>query len=136
MTPILRPRTRRSSSSGRLSMRRPASDTAPPAIRPGGSIRPTTAMPVIDLPAPDSPTTPSTSPGASENETPSTTVSTPCRVANSTRRSATSSTLGAPPPPLPESGIERITQPVAEDIEGEYQRDQGDAGEHRDPPGP
>ena len=41
----------------------PASRTSPPAMRPGGSIRPITAAPVIDLPAPDSPTTPSTSPG-------------------------------------------------------------------------
>ena len=34
----------------------------PPAMRPGGSSRPMTAAPVSDLPAPDSPTTPSTSP--------------------------------------------------------------------------
>ena len=38
------------------------SSTSPPAMRPGGSIRPMMAVPVIDLPAPDSPTTPSTSP--------------------------------------------------------------------------
>ena len=34
----------------------------PPAMRPGGSMKPMIAAPVSDLPAPDSPTTPSTSP--------------------------------------------------------------------------
>ena len=43
-------------------MRSPDSRTSPPAMRPGGSISPITAAPVTDLPAPDSPTTPSTSP--------------------------------------------------------------------------
>ncbi len=42
------------------------------------------ASPVSDLPAPHSPTTPRTSPGAMSNETPSSAVSGPFRVANST----------------------------------------------------
>ena len=42
---------------------RPRAGSAPPAMRPGGSSRPMIAAPVSDLPAPDSPTTPSTSPG-------------------------------------------------------------------------
>ena len=50
-------------------MRRPARRISPSAMRPGGSIRPMIAAPVSDLPAPDSPTTPSTSPGAMVNET-------------------------------------------------------------------
>ena len=37
----------------------------PPAMRPGGSSRPMIALPVSDLPAPDSPTTPKISPGRS-----------------------------------------------------------------------
>ena len=58
----------------------------PPAMRPGGSSRPMMAAPVSDLPAPDSPTTPSTSPGAMSNETSSSARSVPRRVGNSTRR--------------------------------------------------
>ena len=69
-------------------MRRPSSRISPPAMRPGGSSRPMMAAPVSDLPAPDSPTTPSTSPGAMSNETSSTATSVPRRVGNSTRRSS------------------------------------------------
>ena len=47
---------------------------------------PMTAAPVSDLPAPDSPTTPSTSPGAISNEMSCTARSVPWRVGNSTRR--------------------------------------------------
>ena len=39
------------------------------------------AAPVRDLPAPDSPTTPSTSPGSMDKEIPSTATSVPRRVA-------------------------------------------------------
>jgi hypothetical protein len=49
------------------------------------------AVPVIDLPAPDSPTTPSTSPGAMSKLTSSMATSVPRRVLNSTRRLRTSS---------------------------------------------
>ena len=78
--PISRPRIRRIASDGRLSMRRPASRMAAAAMRPGGSISPMIAAPVSDLPAPDSPTTPRTSPGAIVNETSSTATSVPRRV--------------------------------------------------------
>ena len=44
------------------------------------------AVPVIDFPAPDSPTTPSTSPGAMSKLTSSMATSVPRRVLNSTRR--------------------------------------------------
>ena len=67
-------------------MRSPSKRTRPPAIRPGGSMSPMIAAPVIDFPAPDSPTTPSTSPSAISKETSSTAVSVPCRLGNSTRR--------------------------------------------------
>ncbi len=49
------------------------------------------AAPVSDLPAPDSPTTPNTSPGAIESEMSSTATSVPRRVGNSMRRLRTSS---------------------------------------------
>src|SRR5260370_25046050 len=49
------------------------------------------AAPVSDLPAPDSPTTPSTSPAPSAKEMPSTAVTVPRRAAKAMRRSSTSS---------------------------------------------
>ena len=57
------------------------------------------AAPVSDLPAPDSPTTPSTSPGAIVKLTSCTATSVPRRVGNSTRRFSTAS-----------SGSRRISQ--------------------------
>ena len=51
-----------------------------------------TAVPVSDLPAPDSPTTPSTSPGAMSKEMESIARSVPRRVTNSTVRSRTERT--------------------------------------------
>ena len=91
IAPICRPRTRRISCSGRPSMRRPSRRISPPAMRPGGSSRPMIAAPVSDLPAPDSPTTPSTSPAAMSKDTSSSARSVPWRVGNSTRRWRTSS---------------------------------------------
>ncbi len=72
-------------------MRRPPRCTSPPAMRPGGSSRPMMAAPVSDLPAPDSPTTPSTSPAAMSKETPSTAVSVARRVGKTTFRLRTES---------------------------------------------
>src|SRR5437763_835107 len=89
--PISRPRTLRIDAYGSLSMRRPDSRISPLAIRPGGSMRPMIAAPVSDLPAPDSPTTPSTSPSAIEKLTSLTATSVPRRVGNSTHNARTSS---------------------------------------------
>src|SRR5262245_59308639 len=75
-------------------MRRPSRRISAAAMRPGGSSRPMMALPVSDLPAPDSPTTPKTSPGAMSNDTSSTASSVPRRVGNSTRRFLTSSSGG------------------------------------------
>src|SRR5712691_8141067 len=75
-------------------MRRPSSRISPEAMRPGGSSRPMMALPVSDLPAPDSPTTPKTSPGAMSNDTSSTASKVPRRVGNSTRRFFTSRSGG------------------------------------------
>src|SRR5438105_8538305 len=71
-------------------MRRPDKRISPLAMRPGGSINPMIAAPVSDLPAPDSPTTPSTSPGAMVKLTSRTAASVPRRVGNSTRSAQTS----------------------------------------------
>ena len=50
------------------------------------------AIEVTDLPEPDSPTMPSTSPGRSANDTPRTACTTPSSVGKRTLRSSTSST--------------------------------------------
>ena len=59
----------------------------PPVMRPGGSRRPMIAWPVRDLQAPDSPTTPNTSPAAMSKETPSTALRMPRRVSKAIFRS-------------------------------------------------
>ena len=69
----------------------PASLTEPATIRPGGSIRPRIESPVTLLPEPDSPTSPTTSPAATSNDTPSTAFTTPARVKKWVARSRTSS---------------------------------------------
>src|SRR5216684_1256525 len=91
MVPMRLPRMRRSCSGGKWSMRSPEKTMRPAAMRPGGSMRPMMAAPVSDLPAPDSPTTPSTSPAPIVKETPSTAVTVPRRAAKAMRRSSTSS---------------------------------------------
>ena len=93
-------------------MRRPASRISPPTWRSGGSSSPMIAPPVMDFPAPDSPTTPSTSPSAMSKEASSTASNVPRRVAISTRRLRTERSGSA----IAEPGIERVAQPVAEQI--------------------
>ena len=84
--PIRLPRSLRFSASSRLSMRRPARRTSPAVISPGGSRSPITALPTVDFPAPDSPTTPRMSPGSTVSDTSSTATRPPRRLGNSTRR--------------------------------------------------
>ncbi len=132
IAPISRPRTLRISSGGRLSMRRPFSLISPAAIRPGGSSRPMIAAPVIDLPAPDSPTTPSTSPGAIENDTSSIAVRMPRRVGNSTRSLLTSRSGDLLT--SAQLRVEGIPKPVAEQVHRHAQKDQCRAGKDHQPP--
>src|SRR5690606_11888904 len=86
MAPIRLPRIFSSSRSDRLSMRWPPRRISPSAIWPGGSISPSVARPVIDLPAPDSPTTPSISPLRIVSDTSDTALTVPVRVGKATRR--------------------------------------------------
>src|ERR1700722_16527922 len=139
--PIRFPLIRRSSSGGRLSIRMPERWISPPAMRPGGSIRPITASPVTDFPAPDSPTTPSTSPLAMSKETPSMARRVWRRVTNSTlrlRTERTGSVIRSAAWVLPRLSsqfwIERVAQPVAEQVDGQDQRRQCKAWEGHDPP--
>src|SRR3954471_15817697 len=101
----------------------------PPLIRPGGSINPMTARPVTDLPAPDSPTTPSTSPLAISKETPSMARSVPRRAANSTwrlRTERTGSVMNAAY--SSKLWVEGVAQPVAEQVDRQDERRECDAG--------
>ena len=88
---ISAPRTRRSSSSEAAIRSLPLYSALPSKLALGERVRPSSVMAVTDLPEPDSPTTASTSPAASSNETPSTAWTAPSSVANLTRRSRTSS---------------------------------------------
>src|SRR6266576_3636546 len=110
-------------------------------MRPGGSIRPITARPVTDFPAPDSPTTPSTSPLAMSKEIPSMARSTPRRVTNSTRRLRTERTgtvmrfdVSELQRFSSEFRIERVAQPVAEQVDGKNQGRQRKTRKGDDPP--
>src|ERR1700712_1827685 len=106
-------------------------------MRPGGSIKPITARPVTDLPAPDSPTTPSTSPLAMSKEIPSMAHRLLRRLTNSTLRLRTERTgwvMRSDVCASSEVGIERVAQPVAEQVDGQDQACQREAGEGDDPP--
>ena len=89
------------------------------------------AAPVSDLPAPLSPTTPSTSPGPISKETSSSARSTPRRVGNSTVRSRTSA-AGHRSSPQPR--VQRVAQPIAEQIDRQHHQHERDARENRHPP--
>src|SRR4030088_2762351 len=104
-------------------------------MRPGGSISPITASPVTDLPAPDSPTTPSTSPLAISKEIPSMARKLLRRVTNSTLRLRTERT-GSVMRVCASSKlrIEPVTQPVAEQVDGENQARQRNPRKGDDPP--
>src|SRR3954447_12704825 len=110
-------------------------------MRPGRSISPITARPVSDLPAPDSPTTPSTSPLPISNETPSMARRVLRRVTNSTCRLRTERTGSVMAIDAwswrrlsSQLRIKRVAQPVAEQVDGQDQRRQREPGKGDDPP--
>src|SRR6202049_3773984 len=110
-------------------------------MRPGGSIRPMTARPVTDFPAPDSPTTPSPSPLAMSKEIPSMARSVLRRGTNSTSRLRTERTGTVMRSNAwvwrhfsSELWVERVAQPVAEQIDREDQCRQRKARKGDDPP--
>ena len=111
----------------------PASRTSPSVTRPGGSINPMIANPVTLLPEPDSPTTATVSPGATENDT----RCTACTVAREpTELDAQTVDLerrdahAADPP----TRIERVAQTVADEVDREHGEEDGEPGEHGEPP--
>src|SRR5712691_4914039 len=89
---MLFPRIDRTSSSSILRTSWPSNMIEPWTIFPGGcAMRRMRESAVTVLPHPDSPTSPSVSPAASSNDTPSTACTTPSRVKNCVLRSRTSS---------------------------------------------
>src|SRR5262249_16653866 len=137
------PRIRRMSLSATLKRSCPPNSTVPPVMRPGGSrIKRRIDRFVTLLPLPLSPTMPSVRPGSTSNDTPSTAATTPPSVRNSVRRSRTrriaspitsslarASTLSLARPStssfMPEMRIERVAQSVAEEIETEKGKGEG-----------
>src|SRR5579872_4646884 len=84
------------------------------------------------LPDPDSPTMPRISRSSSVTLTPSTACMTPEAVGKSTERFLISrSGMGL----ALEFGIERVAQPVAEEIEGQHRDEDEEPREGHDPPG-
>src|SRR6266508_404287 len=88
---ISSPRMARISESEKANRSLPANLISPPTILTGGAISLITDKAVIDLPHPDSPTSPSNSPRLIEKLTPSTARTNPARVGNCVCRFLTSS---------------------------------------------
>src|SRR3954447_14336568 len=102
-------------------------------MRPGGcGIRPRIDIVETLLPEPDSPTMPSVSPGNTSYEIPSTAWTMPSSVLNSTTRSRIDRIGSGTDPPL--LRIERVTQPVPDEVDTQHDQHDHEAREHRQPP--
>src|SRR5216683_143462 len=151
------PRMRRIAASSRSSRSTPWKRMAPETIRPGGVwMRRRIDSEVTDLPQPLSPTIANVSPSATEIETPSTARTTPSRVKKYVRRSSTSrsgfaaaaaattriSTAAAVTTsssqasrsshPPGETRVERVAQPVADEVDRQDGKRQADPWEKDD----
>src|SRR6266498_4975009 len=108
---------------------RPSNSAAPDSIRPLRASKPRMASDVTLFPHPDSPTMPSVSPAAMSNEMPLTACTVPRRVQKRTCRSSTERravlATGA------KLRIQRLPQPVADQIETEHREDDRNAGDNR-----
>src|SRR5215218_10598963 len=108
----------------------PSSSTVPSTwrMRPSRRIR---LLPRVDLPQPDSPTSPTSSPSATPKVTPSRARTSPRRVRYQTLRL---STLRLTASQLPQLGVEDLVEADVHDVEGAH--DHGDAEARRDEPPP
>src|SRR6185503_14087718 len=111
---------------------RPSKVSRSAVTRPGKGTRPIIASMEMLLPEPDSPTTPRISPASRSRLTSSTARSTPPMVGKRTQRLRISTSAMDSPLQL---GIERVAQPVAEQVEGEHRDQDDEAGEGDHPPG-
>src|SRR5215468_8191801 len=135
MKVMLRPRISLSACQrGIVSRSSPAKRIDPASRRALLAKMPRIALASVVLPQPDSPTSPKISPGRIVKLTPSSTLATPCSVANETCRFSTSRRLWlenctANP------WIKDIAQPVAEKVEAHHYEKDGKPGSQRVPPG-
>src|SRR5690242_9985880 len=112
----------------------PRKSTAPEVMAAGGLSSRAIANSRVDFPQPDSPTTPTNSPGATSRSTLSTASTGPLSVPYSTLRLRTSSTrsLGTTPPHRSQRGVADLVEGVVHQREG--RAEQGDAQAGRDRP--
>src|SRR5215469_6710890 len=144
------PRSLRSSASGRAASSRPSSLIDPPTILPPGGSSLMIDRPVIDLPQPDSPTSPSVSPGSMCRSTLPTACTTDLLSWIWVDRSVISRTgaiRGAPQlgqwacraghdrSAAAQPHVQRVAQGIADEVAGHHhQHDAGTDREHQ-PPG-
>src|SRR5262245_26973820 len=130
------PRMSRISRSDSSSRSRPWNRMRPATMRPGGDATSrNTESEVTLLPQPDSPTTASVSPCPTENETPSTARTMPSRVKKWVLSSSTSSSAAGPGMASHGAGkarVERVAQPVAEQVDRQYRDRQEKAREENE----
>src|ERR1700753_253343 len=124
------PMTLRRSFAEAFSRSRPLKVTSSAVTLPGASIRPISAIIVTLLPEPDSPTTPTTSPGATSRLMRSTAGS-PLKFTARLRMVNSGVMSGHPF----QFGIECVAQPVAEQIDREHRDQDGQTRHGDDPPG-
>src|SRR5437764_2769993 len=129
---IVRPRKARIRCSGAPTSSSPSSRIEPATMRPGASTRPRMEQAVTDLPDPDSPTRPRTSPPATAALTPSTALMTPARVKKCVRRFSMAST-GAGMALAFEARIHHVLQLIADEIDCENHEQQSKPGIERNP---
>src|SRR5919109_5496003 len=99
----------------------------PESTRPLRASSPRIASEVTLLPQPDSPTIPNVSPGAMSNEMPLTACTVPRRVQKRTWRSSTerSASLAT----RAQLRIQRLAEPVTDQVEAEHREHDRDAGD-------
>src|SRR5580765_8962960 len=109
----------------------------PLTMRAGGRNRRRMAIALTDLPEPDSPTRPTTSPAAMLSAAPSTAWTTPSSVSKWTVRSSmVRRSVTRRPSHALHSRIQHVAQRVADQVEREHRGHDGHAGEEEDPPLP
>src|SRR5436190_8957126 len=123
------PRIWRSAESERPIRSRPSKSARPRVTLPLRARIPSSASEVTLFPQPDSPTSPSVSPGSIEKETPLTAWTGPRDVRKRTCRSSTASSASAT---VPQLRVERLAQAVADQVEAEHRDHDRDSREDRE----
>src|SRR5690606_906733 len=136
------PRRRRISRSDFRTRSSPMNRISPPTMRPGWLTSRMMDAAVMLLPQPDSPTTPTVSPGYSWKLTPSTALTTPRSVKKCVRRFRTSRigsafmvrSVSGSISSLPQARVQRVPQPFAQQVDAQHRQQNRDAGKGGQPP--